>query len=592
MASYDMAPVFHGDYVMRFPAPVTLRPPSEHAVAPAKVLPAPNNANCAIQRLPSDILYYIFKLGLHNEKAGGKFPVVVSQVCTFWRMVAIQCPLLWTNIHISSTCASALMRSGGEVLPWASVFGARSASCPLDIKLDLRKPNTMLIETQEILLMHVHLVISSAVDFLASVRDRVRSLDVETDFKEVPFLMSYKLVPRGMPLLESWNIKFGNNSFWGLTGHTFFHVYPDFDAAGQRGRSAHDIEQRSITDLLPRLRNLRMSQVIANWSTWHIGGLTSLTIGHVHQTQRPTVVELRNMLGANSSSLESLELQGCLPVQQGLGLLQPITLPKLSALRIGYFGQEEAICFLPHTDAPALKSLGLCDISTAIYRHDRRTACCMTDATLFPSRSVYLEIDSSRLLHALYTTRLSLLAQLESLELIHVHVYDTPDDVSEDWLCDQVRPHRVCAVRFLLSMASLKSLTLIGPDIGFLDGLNEPLFSTDLQSGKSAYFFPGCRLATLRIIDAEYDDLVDFLVNRADRTHNPGDAVAELPIFETLEFTLEAGVIPLFRAECYERDSGRDKIDIHGFAKKMACSIYRDNFNPFMSSVERLGNVL
>ncbi|KAI6113778.1 hypothetical protein EDD16DRAFT_1125195 [Pisolithus croceorrhizus] len=593
MASYEIAPVFHGDYVMAYPAPVTLRPPSEGAVPPAKVLFTPFNSSRSpptIQHMPSDVLYYIFKLGVDNENADAKFPIMVSQVCSYWRRVALQCPLLWTKIHISSARAMTLMRSGGEVLPWASAFAARSASCPLDIKLNLKRLDTTPIEMREILVMHIHLIISTAVDFLACVHDRVRSLDVVTDFKEVTFLMSYKLVPRGLPLLESWTIKFGSNLVGDLSapGHSIFHIHPDFDASGERGRSPLDAEQRTIGDLLPRLRNLQMSQVVANWGAWRIGGLTSLTIGHVHQSQRPTMRHLRAILAMNSCSLESLELQGCLPVHPLIGF-RPLRLPKLSTLRIGYFTQDEALRFLPHIDVPALKSLALCDISTALHRHHRRAI----RESLRPARAIYHEADSSKLLHELYTTRSPLLAQLESLELMHVHLYHTPYGVSQDRLCDQLRIHRVCAVRFLLSMPSLKSLTLIEPDIGFLDGLNEPILSGNLESGNGIYFFPGFQLATLRIIDAEYDDLVDFLLNRADQVHSPTTPVAvELPVFDTLEFTLEAGMIPLFKMECYECDHGRGKIDIHGFAKQMTCSIYREDFNPFTPYLQRLGNVL
>lgn len=204
MASFDLVPVFHGDYMMAYPAPVTLRSPSESsAVAPAKVNPTPSNPSRSpptIQYMPSDVLYYIFKMGVDNENAGGKFSIRVSQVCSHWRRVALACPLLWTKVHISSAHARTLMQSGGEVLPWASAFAERSASCPLDIKLVLKRVETTPVEMRDILLMHVHLIISTAVEFLACVHDRVRSLDVVTDFKEVTFLMSYKVVPRGLPL--------------------------------------------------------------------------------------------------------------------------------------------------------------------------------------------------------------------------------------------------------------------------------------------------------------------------------------------------------------------------------------------------------
>ncbi|KAI6165440.1 hypothetical protein EDD17DRAFT_1439258, partial [Pisolithus thermaeus] len=61
-----------------------------------------------IQHMPSDVLYYIFKLGVDNENADAKFPIMVSQVCSYWRRVALQCPLLWTKIHISSARAMTL----------------------------------------------------------------------------------------------------------------------------------------------------------------------------------------------------------------------------------------------------------------------------------------------------------------------------------------------------------------------------------------------------------------------------------------------------------------------------------------------------
>ncbi|KAI5986368.1 hypothetical protein EDD15DRAFT_1548533 [Pisolithus albus] len=596
MASYDLAPVFHGDYMISYPAPVTLRPPSEGgAVTPAKVNPTrskPSRSPPTIQYMPSDILYYIFKMGMDNENASGKFSIRVSQVCSHWRSVALQCPLLWTKVHISSARARELMISGGEILPWALAFAERSASCPLDIKLVLKRVEIMPMEMQDIFLMHVHLIISTAVDFLARVHDRVRSLDVVTDFKEVTFLMSYKVIPRGLPLLESWTIKFGGNPGTGFNspGHSAFHIYPDFDASGQRGRSPYEAEQRTIGDLLPRLCNLQMSQVVANWGAWRFAGLTSLTIGHVHESQRPTMRQLRAILTTNSSSLESLELQGCLPVQPLIGF-RPLQLPKLGTLRIGYFEQDEALRFLPHIEVPVLKSLRLCDISIALRRHERRP----TYEASQPSRVMYPGYDSSKLLHELYTNRSSLLAKLESLELIHLRLYHVPDGYRLDRPYDQLQTHRVCAIRFLLGMPSLKSLTLIGPDVGFLDGLNEPVATTgDSESSDCVYFFPGFQLATLRIIDAEYDDLVDFLLNRADQVHSPTAPIAvELPVFDRLEFTLEAGMIPLFKMECYECDHGRGKVDIHAFAKQMACSIYREeDFNPFTPYLQRVGNVL
>ncbi|KAL4069180.1 hypothetical protein J3A83DRAFT_4373475 [Scleroderma citrinum] len=603
MACSDIAPAFHVNYLRRLPSTalcvlsdweaMEISDSDSDTVAnhedPNAVMETSLGSSDnfgAIYRLPGDILFYIFYMGTHLDEYGGNFPVVVSHVCRFWRLTALRSPLLWTNIRISSTSINSLIRYDGPVAPRASTFIARSAQCSLDVKLDLTKRRPAGDIPEDTLFMYFQLLCTTAVDLLVIAHDRIKSLEIATDFREVSFWISCKVVPLGMPRLESWKIHRGDsartvNSPW---SGSYYRGPPEFDASGDRGGS-FERPTDTIGDRLPRLKNLQMSQTVANWSTWFIGGLRTLTINHLAVGNRPSISTLRDIL-ASSYSLESLELHGSLPVHP-LDCLVPITLPKLRHLRFGYWAQEEALVLLPHLDLPALKSLALCDIAGSIHEHHRRMIGRGGQATDIPIDLTFRgipinqDLDSTYLLQALCSSRAALLGQLESLELTRVQSLSIPVNLSEDWLHNVFPRHQVCLARFLLSMQSLRTLTLDGPDVGFLHCFNHPfqlrVGHPDSPGGVQRHVIHlGARLSTLRIFDIEYDDLLDFFFNRAELARDPS-ARNGLPIFDTLEFALDKLELEQFKSEC---PSSNGAVDIFSFSRNTICRVYEDRSYP------------
>jgi len=601
MAQSDIGPAFHVDYLRKLPqtplcavskmqmmvgSGCDLVPKPEEPSAPVETTIETGGTvgnSGVIYRVPADIWFHIFYTGTHIDgKDGGNFPVVISHVCRFWREIALGSPMLWTNIYISSVSINSLIRHGGPVMPRASTFVARSGQCSLVVKLDLarRRPGDIPDETVS---MYLRLLSSTAVDLLVIAHDRIKSLDIATDLKEISFWISHKVVPLGMPRLESWKMCRGDPTnpvnLSSSTNH--YRGFIEFDAAGARGGS-FESSTDTIGDRLPRLKHLQMSQIVANWSLWSIGGLTTLTINHLALGNRPSISDLRDILARSNHSLESLELHGSLPVRPFEHPVS-ITLPKLRHLRLGYWTQEEALVLLPHLDMPALKSLALCDISGCVHEYRRRMigrAGYATDVPLdltFYGIPAYEDLDSAQLLEALCITHAPLLRQLDSVELTRVQALSFLVGPPRDWIDEAFPRHQVYLARFLLSMPSLRTLTLDGPDAGFLHCLNHPYKVTvgqpESPGGVERHIvYPCAQLPTLRIFDCEYDDLVDFFFNRAELAGDP-TARRGFPVFDTLEFALDKIELELFKSECPSVDGG---FNISTFAKTTVCRIYND----------------
>ncbi|KAG6333027.1 hypothetical protein ID866_6062 [Astraeus odoratus] len=584
MANCDMPSPFHSAYIGPIPS-IVLRDPSDWNVTDirqlaaqsqnmnpaAKFIPPSSQYPPLIDCLPVEVLCYIFSLGTH-EGGNGNFPVVVSHVCRLWREIALSNPLLWTQIRISSTSIISLAMEEGEVVPRALAFARRSAHCLLDIKLDLTQSFFVDRAVSDVYLhLHFHLLMSSAVDLLVDVHDRIRTLDVVTDYKELLFLISYRVVPLGMQHLESWKMSRKPHKLKKLPLDSH-HIYDivEFDASGRRGLSSPDSD--SMNKLLPSLRNLQMSEITCTWNTWHVGNLTSLAINRLELNQRPSISSLREVLSHNQNSLERLELYGSLPVQPLLSGV-PIPLLRLRYLRLGYWQQEEALVLLPHLDIPGLKSLALCDLRGTVYRESlQKLERPQFFAHLAPRMVIQPDSDSSELLQVLSTTYSAILADLESLELTGVQILSASGLRPRDWLYDMLPERLICPGRFLLSMPFLKTLTMDGSNAAFLHCLNCPI-SVDISSegsdsdplSTSQFIFPVSQLSTLRILYAEYDDLVDFFFNRSEL---PGG----YPVFNALEFNLDAGHVDLFKEEC------KGRLDIFSFAYNTVCRICVKDF--------------
>ncbi|KZV89791.1 hypothetical protein EXIGLDRAFT_838246 [Exidia glandulosa HHB12029] len=111
--------------------------------------------------LPSDLLCDIFRLVDDTSAVDQKYKL--SQVCVYWRAVALEAPLLWSSLTLFTPL---------DVHRLPSVF-ARSRDLPLDITLP---KNSWIVDNK------------AAVDLLTGQRDRIRRLHVQYDDERHCFL--------------------------------------------------------------------------------------------------------------------------------------------------------------------------------------------------------------------------------------------------------------------------------------------------------------------------------------------------------------------------------------------------------------------
>ncbi|KIK99238.1 hypothetical protein PAXRUDRAFT_823003 [Paxillus rubicundulus Ve08.2h10] len=531
-----------------------------------------------IYAMPIDILAYIFHLGTHFDRNNGvEFPILVSHVCKSWRNLALSTPRLWTTIFISSaSIAEWVTFPPGPVLPKASAFVIRSQRCPLRIRVELMVPARANLVDQVVSLF-VRTLTTATIELIALVHDRVKTLHIETNVNDAVFMATFRLLSLGLPLLEDWRIDFGNadDSFkrrtWSVPNQTF----AEFDASGlRRGWLGDGTPQLSMDASLPRLRALCLCGVRATWAHWSIRNLTSLSLSYMSIADRPAMHHLGDVLERNAASLEQLELFAMLPRKWAEDQMPRIILPKLRELRVGYADQNEAIGLFMVLEMPSLKSLALCDVPRTLhYMHQRDLKYRGFDTDIpiditVPNLAPDSDSDSTILLCTLTRRCRSLMTQIQELELLHVLLDPQARLWADDVFADQdVAAQFLCPLELLLTMHSLKNLVLSGADPAILQSLNQPLIfpAHAPEARKPRIFYCGSQISTLKVLEADYDDLVDFLYNRSeiarDLEHSP-----LLPVFGRLEFSLELADMHSLQRECRGNN-----IDLTLLAKKVRC---------------------
>ena len=105
-------------------------------------------ADFAFKNLPTELLVEIFKHArpdnvehAHNEEF--LYPLALTQVCNYWRTVALEAPTLWTNIRIMDFYTEQTQEA-------ASMFLERSKSCPLFLTW-FSKPGQTNVDAQEVI---------------------------------------------------------------------------------------------------------------------------------------------------------------------------------------------------------------------------------------------------------------------------------------------------------------------------------------------------------------------------------------------------------------------------------------------------------
>jgi hypothetical protein len=109
-----------------------------------------------VRRLPPDILYVVFTtfLSLFPPHSSPHPAVTISHICRSWRSLALEMPLLWTQISISTPQITSQIQQWENV--WvhgvrrscdqAVCFAERAGTCPLELSLKAYDPHAEVCE--------------------------------------------------------------------------------------------------------------------------------------------------------------------------------------------------------------------------------------------------------------------------------------------------------------------------------------------------------------------------------------------------------------------------------------------------------------
>ncbi|KDQ51883.1 hypothetical protein JAAARDRAFT_40708 [Jaapia argillacea MUCL 33604] len=301
-------------------------------------------ATSSIGKFPLNIVKRIFTLGTHDSDDFSdriSFPLLVSHVCRTWRAIAFVLPALWSTIT---------MRDSSGEYRWDQELLSRSHQHPLTIYLDFRDPRWDFSDEDSHHLKAVQ--VSRILDILLphAYRFKEFTLLVET---WAPIYHTLLRFPKHiMPLLESVDIQRCNMY------HAFTPTFQPYDLG---------FPLPLVCDA-PNLRHLNLSGTHLLWSSWNFRNLRTLSLTYLSGSVRPTMGELAQIVLMSQNTLEELEVQAALPAIGGFfgadgssnyTVMEPIVLPKLRTLKLGYIDPEEVTPLIDILATPALQELSL-----------------------------------------------------------------------------------------------------------------------------------------------------------------------------------------------------------------------------------------
>ncbi|TFK36195.1 hypothetical protein BDQ12DRAFT_686990 [Crucibulum laeve] len=362
-----------------------------------------------INGLPIELLSYIFTLGTHATQEVSetndahrqppfnvesvKTPLILSAVCHHWRRVVLNSPGLWTSLCITTEMVENLDEEEMEHIPSTSTQSSiintshltaylrLSRSYPLDILIDARDQDWDFFEpeipseyemntyTPPFSNAHMNTIVSKLLPHLS----RWRSLSILTDSWSPMYTalnqINSSITSSGAPILESLILMRCND---------FISFSPEFQPQTMKGPSFLAFGNGILDDcsqLLPKLKHLTLRGVHVDWTSLSAilassqRGLSSLELSSHCDDVRPSLSEFQQLLQANPA-LEQLSISGSGPfipedVEDFEDLMmhdvEPVSLPVLDDITIGYRCAVEGRTILELLDAPNAKNLALED---------------------------------------------------------------------------------------------------------------------------------------------------------------------------------------------------------------------------------------
>ncbi|KAF8154450.1 hypothetical protein B0H34DRAFT_716531 [Crassisporium funariophilum] len=354
---------------------------------------------CPISNLPVELLSYIFSLsthatGEHDLSAAQdqsysppiittesvQVPLVLSRVNRHWRRVALGTPGLWSSLCITTE----LLDSGRLDTTHITSYLALSRNYPLNILIDARDQDWDFYEpevaseyglesyTPPISSEHMNTIASLLIPHLS----RWKSLSMLTDTWSPMHAALTSINPHiarcGAPLLESLTLMRCND---------YISFSPQFQP--EHMKEPAFLQRGSCTaspkNMLPRLKHLSLRGVHVDWDSLIDSlsasetGLASLEMASHCADVRPSLGQFHKLL-SSSPALHHLLVFGSgsnIPEESGDGSeavhwehnYEPVHLPQLRQISIGYRCAFEGHTLLELLDAPNARTLTLEDAS-------------------------------------------------------------------------------------------------------------------------------------------------------------------------------------------------------------------------------------
>ncbi|KAF8996420.1 hypothetical protein BDQ17DRAFT_1364403 [Cyathus striatus] len=355
------------------------------------------------ERLPNEILSYIFLIACESSSGEESDPVTLSHVCRRWGHVALSTGKIWTRIVLTYPCSP-------SQLSRALAFLDRSRQSPLDILIDLRDPDwdweedeyqsewTELELILRSLLAHVH-------------RWRRFELLNDTWSPIYHFLRSTAKDIKSAPMLESISLSRCNAYF---------------------------------ATKLPNLTSVSLIGVHVDWSSSSLTNLSELELKYHASDVMPSFAQFKNIL-ARCPNLCRLAIIGWGPVLPNATITSSmnsntsptplesttttIHLPSVKTFSFGYIDTEYAQGLLSLLQFPSLDEMMLEDISYTVNPEDTRLDSSPVLAFLADSSSIPLRNLRLLSLIGIRSSRASLLTFYQSCEnVVRLSVQYTCDD--------------------------------------------------------------------------------------------------------------------------------------------------------------------
>ncbi|KAK0475278.1 hypothetical protein IW261DRAFT_1595701 [Armillaria novae-zelandiae] len=333
-----------------------------------------------INDLPCELLQELFSIVLSTEDDNKEDPRKhasrsrLSLVCKQWRDLIETCPTLWTSITITDfspdhpVCYPAKVSSSPRsTFPKLARILERSASCDIDVKIEIWAPPKVSLDFQELVIYcsqscqgHSPFYFSSEHSRFLSLllsphAHRIRTLDVITRDWTTQVDMFHAFINKPMPRLQCLRLRHENLDITneGLT----LMKYPY--------RPSLTLEQWHSA-MYPSLHHFSVQGMPLGCFSFG-GGIRNLQLVGLPSDNLPTTSELRLVLSNLVDTLEILSLVrtvrkfGDSPVPQ-----EPLTLPHVHTFALGYGRTiKEVELILQFLDIPTVRDLSIKDCRMA-----------------------------------------------------------------------------------------------------------------------------------------------------------------------------------------------------------------------------------